>query len=179
MEGPARASDAGRDGSEARGAVASSGRLRRELRSSLLSFVIELSSSCDLFGVPPRTACGYTYRGWARNSGATHKTQERIRYRFRSAHARDALPGALPLPHGARLHPSRVCARSAGARSTHDSVPPAVRLRRQRGQAAAVLVPPVGRTGGYCCCGLLLGAQPSCVHTYSTLARPLRLSVCP
>ena len=96
-----------------------------------------------------------------------------------SEHSCDALPGALPLPHGARPHPSNVCARSAGARSTYDSVTPAVRPRRQRGPAAAVLVRPVGRTGGYCCCGLLLGAQPSRLHTYSTLARPLRLSVCP
>ena len=95
-----------------------------------------------------------------------------------SEHSCDALPGALPLPHGARPHPSNVCVRSAGARSAHDSVTPAVRLRRQRGPLAAVLVPPIGRTGGGCCCGLLLGAQPTCVLTCITLARPLQLSVC-
>ena len=95
-----------------------------------------------------------------------------------SEHSCDALQGMLSLPHGARPHLSRVCARPAGARSTYDSVTPAVRPRRQRGPAAAVLVRPVGRTGGYCCCGLLLGAQPSRLHTYSTLARPPRLSVC-
>ena len=82
-----------------------------------------------------------------------------------SEHSCDAHPGALSLPHGARPHLSRVCVRSAGARSAHDSVAPAVRLRRQRGPAAAVLVPPVGRTGGYCCCDLLLGAQPPRGHT--------------
>ena len=49
-----------------------------------------------------------------------------------SEHSCDAFPGALPLPHGARPHPSNVCVRSAGARSAHDSVTPAVRLRRQR-----------------------------------------------
>merc|ERR1711951_270702 len=32
-----------------------------------------------------------------------------------SEHSCHALPGALPLPHGAHLHLSRVCARSAGA----------------------------------------------------------------
>merc|ERR1711951_77327 len=96
-----------------------------------------------------------------------------------SEHSCDALQGMLSLPRGARPHLSRGCARSAGARSTYDSVTPAVLPRRQRGPAAAVLVRPVGRTGGYCCCGLLLGAQPSRLHTYSTLARPLWLSECP
>ena len=66
----------------------------------------------------------------------------------------DALPGMMKLPHS-YLHPSRLCARSAGAPSTCDSLTPAVRQWRQRGLAAAVLVPSVGRTGGYCSCGLL------------------------
>ena len=95
-----------------------------------------------------------------------------------SKHSCHALQGMLSLPDGAHPHLSRVCARSAGASSAHDSVTPAVRLQRQRGPLAAVLVPPIRRTGGGCCCGLLLGAQPTCVHTYSTLARPLQLSVC-
>ena len=67
----------------------------------------------------------------------------------------EALPGMTKLPRSAHLHPSRLCARSAGAPSTCDSLTPAVRQWRQRGLAAAVLVPSVGRPGGWCSCGLL------------------------
>ena len=93
----------------------------------------------------------------------------------------EALPGMMKLPHSANLHPRRLCARSAGAPSTCDSLTPAVRQWRQRGLAAAVLVPSVGRPGGWCSCGLL--SQAHAVDSYlcsslKTLNTPLGGPVC-
>ena len=85
--------------------------------------------------------------------------------------------GMLLLTHGTRLHPTRVPACLPGTRTVTDHSLHGVRHRRQRGAAAAVLVLRVGRAEDCCCCGLLPRPHTTRTHTWSTLVRPLGLSV--
>ena len=88
-----------------------------------------------------------------------------------------ASAGMLLLPHGTRLHLRRVFVCLPGARTTADYLVHAGGQRRQQGAATALLVSTAGRAGGCCGCGLRLCPQPTHMHTWSSLKRPLGLCV--